>query len=346
MFRRLLSAVALLALIGCGPAATTAPPPKPVAVVSPPVVAPPAPVIPTPPPVVQAPPKPSPAPVVVQPPPPPPAPPVEELDPGNMHKGDTGTLPRTSNRLRYFVAEAVFDDDILIGVQQLLPYSTTTVMDRGDGHRTRVTQPSGDAWQIGERFFLKDPFFAAIHPSSLELPDVYTVIGTKTINGVTLPRLSVKTRHPVEGTPALENLKAEMEALDVKTRRPVAATPAPPVYPPAVGQWDNGGHPAWVDSIPVGVDPEKMKPRKADLEQSLGGAPVFFFTANPNRIHVNGPAWNKMNPAGQKQLVETYSTFLTAKGFGDVVEVRDRTAYMQMDRLIATYTAADGLAVK
>jgi hypothetical protein len=121
--------------------------------------------------------------------------------------------------------------------------------------------------------------------------------------------------------------------------------PPPPVYPPAVGHWDNGGHPAWVDAVPVGVDAEKIKARTADLEKMLGGAPVFFFTANPNRIHINGPAWKKLSHAKQEQLVQTYSAFLGDMGYGNMVEVRDRTA-LQMDILIATYTPADGLSLK
>ena len=115
-----------------------------------------------------------------------------------MFVGESGPLPRTTERYRYVVAGAVFDDDILVVVLQLTASGRTTVMDRGDGRRVRVSDPGGEEWAPGGgRFFVKAAAAAAAHKqgqgSDAFDPGgaAYAVIGTKTLpNGQTLPRLS------------------------------------------------------------------------------------------------------------------------------------------------------------
>lgn len=104
----------------------------------------------------------------------------DELDPATLTKGEVGTLPKTTEKLKYAVTRLQLDDDVLVVVWQF----------------------DGDAWRTGSgRFLFKSADAVAkykegqekgfgMEKMAIEFPGVYRVIGTKTLpNGLTVPRI-------------------------------------------------------------------------------------------------------------------------------------------------------------
>lgn len=93
----------------------------------------------------------------------------DELDYGKMTKGEIGKLPKTTKKLEY-VVNGVYDEDLLIVVHELR---------------------SPTRWEYGGTFWYRAPDLTTKYKKNdqILLPDVYRVIGTKSIGGRSWPRI-------------------------------------------------------------------------------------------------------------------------------------------------------------